>query len=262
MKRYAFWFRCLFLQRNSEEAGINKRLSKIGFTKLDPCDKAVNWDAVTKVMGSMLMLMFALNFILLIFMTKLELAYVLFPTDPGQARAQVARFAMLFSVVYGSVIVLTILLKNRWYNAAITNTSHNVIAAVVSYFVSVVCFSMWFSYFVIGRHELSFAPLLYAFNQFVLAYFVGVYLDRLRRGDSKSILVAFAQGIVQFLVNIIAILTYPAPHLESSGYFWYVACFLAGQSGVSGFLIGVLFQYVYVDPGDKSIGTRPATKGG
>ena len=95
-------------------------------------------------------------------------------------------------------------------------------------------------------YALTMAPFVFALNEAVLGYFLGIYIDRAVKRSSISFIPTIWQGMLQLVVMFIAVSTYPPPYLEGSKYFILAAAFTAAQSALSGFLIGVLFQYFYL----------------
>ena len=95
------------------------------------------------------------------------------------------------------------------------------------------------------RGEVTIAPFLYASSQAVLGYFIGIYLDRAATSTEISYSTAAWQGTLQLAATLIASLGSPALPGTTWNVFDVLAinAFVAVQSTLSGFLIGVLFQH-------------------
>jgi hypothetical protein len=159
-------------------------------------------------------------------------------------RASVVRFALLFTVVYAAIMILAIKLKRKWgrEDDPDRNRPENLVIGLISYAASLLLFSVPFSYYL--RGEISIAPFLFAVNQGVLGYFIGVYIDRSLDGQGISFVAATWQGALQLAANLIATSIAPLPNVGGKNEL-YVALFSATQSALSGFLIGVLFQFFH-----------------
>jgi hypothetical protein len=158
-------------------------------------------------------------------------------------RVNVIRFALLFTVVYSAIILIAIKLKRKWRREddPDSNRPENLIIALVSYAASLL-FSVPFSLYL--RHEMTVAPFLFAINHGILGYFIGVYIDRSLRRQGISLVVAAWQGATQLITVVIATSAAPLPNLGSRNEL-YVTIFSSAQSALSGFLIGVFFQYFH-----------------
>jgi hypothetical protein len=225
--------------------GITRTLEQMGFSVNVPAIPPLDWDAVARVISSTFLIMVSLNGAYAVFARLLGWGSI-FAGDADAARAQVIRLALLFTVVYSTVMLIAIRLKRKWRRAdeAHTHRPENLIIAVTAYVVTLLGFSLPFSYWV--RHEISYAPLIFALNQGILGYFVGHYVDHLLNEHRISFIAAVWQGLLQFVVTLVAMLTAPPPFLAHSPALLQGAIFTAAQSALSGFLIGVLFQYFYI----------------
>jgi hypothetical protein len=92
---------------------VGEALAEMGFTISIPVIPPFDWDTVARVIGSMFLLMVALNGAYALFNYFLGFGPVL-PTDPHAVRIQVIRYALLFTVVYSAVMFVVILLKRKW----------------------------------------------------------------------------------------------------------------------------------------------------
>jgi hypothetical protein len=141
-------------------------------------------------------------------------------------------------------MLIAMKLKRKWRleDDPDHNRPENLIIALVSYAVSLLLFSIPFSLYL--RHELTFAPFLFAVNQGVLGYFIGIYIDRSLGKQGLSVKVAAWHGVTQLITVVIATTAMPLPNLGSRSEL-YVTAFSAAQSALSGFLIGLFFQYFH-----------------
>lgn len=157
-------------------------------------------------------------------------------------RTSVVRFALLFTVVYSAIIIIAIKLKRKWHRADEPDPDRpeNLIIGLISYAASLLAFSIPFGIYL--RGGMTIAPFLYAINQGILGYFIGVYVDRSLKHQGISLVVPLWQGALQLAVILIATIVTPLPNLGSQNEL-YASAFSAAQSFLSGFLIGVLFQY-------------------
>ena len=97
------------------------------------------------------------------------------------------------------------------------------------------------------RGEFTIAPFLFASSQAVLGYFIGIYVDRAGKSSAISFTTAAWQGTLQLTATLIASLGSP-PLPGTTWNFFNVlslSAFVAVQSAVGGFLIGVLFQHFH-----------------
>ena len=79
----------------------------------------------------------------------------------------------------------------------------------------------------------------------MIGYFIGVYIDRAVKGLSISFITAGWQGALQAGAMLIALLAAPPPNLKDSPNLILFAAVTTLISALSGFLIGLLFQYFY-----------------
>jgi hypothetical protein len=220
---------------------VDRTLAEMGFTVSVARIPVLDWDAVARVVGLMfvLLIMFNAAYAILSYWTGLSSLNNLMPD-----RASVVRFALLFTVVYAAIMILAIKLKRKWgrEDDPDRNRPENLVIGLISYAASLLFFSIPFSYYL--RGEISIAPFLFAVNQGVLGYFVGVYIDCSLDSQRISFVAAAWQGALQLAANLIATSIAPLPNVGGKNEL-YVALFSATQSALSGFLIGVLFQFFH-----------------
>jgi hypothetical protein len=220
---------------------IDQTLTEMGFTVNVERVPLLDWDAVARVVGSMFILMVIVNATYAFFSYALGLDSV---NNLVLDRVSVVRFALLFTVVYAGIMLIAMKLKRKWRREDDPdhNRPENLIIALVSYAASLLLFSIPFSLYL--RHDLTIAPFLFAVNQGVLGYFIGVYIDRSLGKQGLSVKVAAWHGVTQLITIVIATTAVPLPNVGSRSEL-YVTVFSAVQSALSGFLIGVFFQYFH-----------------
>jgi hypothetical protein len=218
---------------------IDNTLTEMGFTVYVERVPILDWDAVARIVGSMFFLLVLVNAAYFLFSYSFSMN-TLMPNRPS-----VVRFALLFTVVYSAIIIIAIKLKRKWHRADDPDPDRpeNLIIGLISYAASVIAFSIPFSIYLRGLSGgITIAPFLYAINQGVLGYFIGVYVDRSLKHQGISFVVPLWQGALQLAVILIATIVAPLPNLGPQNEL-YASVFSAAQSFLSGFLIGVLFQY-------------------
>jgi hypothetical protein len=235
----------LATERNQE--GVAQKLAGLGFGGVAPQLIPIEWDTVARVVGSVFLLMILINAAFAGFL------HLIGPYNTPHFmpdRTSVLKFALLFTVVYSTVMIMALKLKRKWRNSGEPewNRPENLIISIVSYASSLVLFNIPFGFYLRG-FELSVAPFLYAANQAVLGYFIGKYIDEMQKRELPiSFVVAGWQGGMQLVVSVIAMtMSPPLPGTQSVSFasWLYITAFSVLQSGISGFLIGVLFQYFH-----------------
>jgi hypothetical protein len=218
----------------TEPEDIDQTLTEMGFTVNVERVPLLDWDAVARVIGSMFILMVIVNAAYAFFSYALGLDSA---NNLVLDRVNVVKFALLFTIVYAGIMLIAIKLKRKWRREADPgrNRPENLIVALISYAASLVLFSIPFSLYL--RPNLTIAPFLFAINQGVLGYFIGVYVDRSLRKQGISLQVASWQGITQLITVVIATTAVPLPNVGSRSEL-YVTAFSAAQSALSGFLMG------------------------
>lgn len=120
----------------------------------------------------------------------------------------------------------------------------NTIVAV-SAFLSTAALYALIQYFLI-RHYLTTAPILFALQQAIVGYFIGLYIDRALKKPQLSLKLAFAQAGCQFVAALIAAGMSPPPESNLTlTQSVVLAVISAVEYAVIGILIGLLFQYLY-----------------
>jgi hypothetical protein len=237
------------LATESTSEDVGRVLNSMGFSVTPPPMPVLDWDAVAKVVASMFGLMLLVNAAYALFNWLIGFGPWILPGGSEAIRPQVIRYALLFTIAYAAVMIVAIKLKRKWHQDEEFDSRRpeNLMVALIVYAVSLICFSVPLSWYI--RHAWSMAPLLFSANQGVLGYFTGLYVDRAIKRQGISPTAAAWHGFLQLCVTAIAMTAYPPPYLEAVQdplRFSYVIVFTAAQSGVSGFLIGLLFQLFYV----------------
>jgi hypothetical protein len=220
---------------------MSKTLKELGFTQSVPAIPLLDWDAVARVIGTMFLIMLVANvaFAAFAYLRGMPTDEVLIPN-----RARVIGYSLTFTLNYSIVMVLAIKLKRRWRREGAPNFDRpeNLLIAFAGYTVSLL-FTIPFSIYL--RGGLTYAPFLFASTQAVLGYFIGTYVDRAAKSTAISFSTAAWQGALQLVATSIAFLGSPQLPGWSSADVVFFSTFVATQSALSGFLIGVLFQHFY-----------------
>jgi hypothetical protein len=245
-------------EENSND--VWRSISKIGFSiprqKLPPLD----WDCVARAIFATFVLMIIINACYVLLSHAFGFVQVLHEVDPNAIKVQIIKFATLFTIVYSAIMIFVIRIKRKWLLDEQKGTHRqdlpqNIFVALICYAASVILYNTPFSYYM--RGEMTWAPLLFALNQGLFAYFIGLYLDNSAQGRKLSLILPLWQGALAMLLTLIASIPYPPPGTEDSPY--VVQIFIAMQSGLSGFLIGYMFQYFFLQ---KAASGDPLARGG
>jgi hypothetical protein len=222
---------------------MGETLDELGFTISVPPIPLFDWDAVARVIGSMFLILLVANvaYVALAYLRGMGTEEVLIPN-----RARVIGYSLTFTLNYSIVMILAIKLKRKWRREGAPNFDRpeNLLIALAAYTVSLL-FTIPFSIYL--REEFTIAPFLFASSQAVLGYFIGIYVDRVGRSAEISFAAAAWQGALQLAATLIAFLG--APPLPGTTWNFFdvlsFSAFVAIQSALSGFFIGVLFQHFY-----------------
>jgi hypothetical protein len=221
----------------------SKTLNELGFTISVPPIPLLDWDVLARVIGSMFLLLLVLN-----------VAYAAFaymrgmPTEGALSpdRERTIWYSLTFTLNYSIVMIVAIKLKRKWRRQGAPNFDRpeNLLIALAAYTVSLF-FTIPFSLYL--RGELTIAPFLFASTQAVLGYFIGIYVDGAGKSTEISFAVAAWQGALQLAATLIAYLGSPQLPNTTLNFFDLLSfsTFVAIESALSGFLIGILFQYFY-----------------
>lgn len=237
---------CIFATE-ADPDGVCISINKIGFVVSQPRLPPLDWDCVAKAIFSTFVLMIAVNTSYSLFSYVFGFTQVLHEVDHDAIKTQVIKFATLFTIVYSSIMIFVVRIKRKWLMEAEGGAHQrgfpqNLLVAIICYFVSLVLYNTPFSYYM--RGEFTLAPFLFALNQGLLAYFVGMYFDDSAQDRKLSLTLPLWQGALAMLVTLIASIPYPPPGTEASPY--AVQVFIAMQSGLSAFFIGCMFQYFFL----------------
>jgi hypothetical protein len=236
----ALW---VFATRSAPE-DIGEALSELGFKVDVQATRIMDWDAVTRITLVVLGIMLIFNALFAAFVSYFNLATV--PAlRPG--RETVLRFAIIGTLSYLIVMFIVIKLKRYWRrdNDPHRHRPENTLAAIYCYLL---CLPLFFAISLYIREgQVSIAPLLFAINQGVLAYFVATYVDRSLQNQDLSWRLAVWQGVVQGITTLgVMNLAPPAPGNTASALVQFeISLFFMFQSGIAGCLMGLLFQYFY-----------------
>ncbi|MGY3611095.1 MULTISPECIES: hypothetical protein [unclassified Bradyrhizobium] len=219
---------------------MSETLNELGFTISIPPLPLFDWDAVVRVIGSMFLILLVAN------VAYAGLAYLRGEEALMPNRARVIGYSLTFTLNYSIVMILAIKLKRKWRSEGASNFDRpeNLIIALAAYSTSLF-FTIPFSIYL--RGEFTIAPFLFASSQAVLGYFIGVYVDRAGKSTGVSFAAAGWQGALQLAATLIAFLESPPLPGTTLDFFDVLSfsAFVAVQSVLSGFLVGVLFQHFY-----------------
>jgi len=241
---------------------IDRFLKKLGFDINVQDNPIMDWDAVFRVVVSVLVLMLTVN---AVFMG----IYVVVggPSNFAPDRTRLLIFALSTTLQYFIVVYAALKIKRHWRRINRPQVRpENALVAIFCYLLTLPI-SIALSYY--ARHELSTAPFLFAAIQGVVGYFIGTYIDRSLSGQPFSWPLARIQGACQFVGALLIFFFAPPPkgvEYSTLQQFTY-ATFFAFQSGLAGFLVGNLFQYYYRRTasvpgqvlGDITVQVKPAT---
>jgi hypothetical protein len=222
---------------------MSETLHELGFTISVPPIPLFDWDAVARVIGSMFLILLVVNvaYWAFVYLRGMATEETLMPI-----RDRVIGYSLTFTLNYSIVMILAIKLKRKWRREGAPNFDRpeNLLIALAAYTASLF-FTVPFSIYL--RGTFTYAPFLFASSQAVLGYFIGIYVDRAGKSAGISFAAAAWQGALQLTATLIAFLGSP-PLPGTTGNFFDVlsfSAFVAIQSALSGFLIGVLFQHFY-----------------
>ena len=222
---------------------VNDGLKSLGF-KVDVEPTPVwDWDSVVKVVSAVFVIWlgFSLLFQLLAWLLHWNNPYLVLP------RTQIVMYTILATLAYAVVVLIAIRFKRHWARQVIEGTRErqpgNPLIGFYAYLVTAIYFVIvWWGIY----RELSVSPLLYALNYGVVAYFLGIYVDRSLANSPKSAIIAAWQAGAQFLATAIAAVG-PLPVVAnfSARQILVVGLFSALLAAVTGFAIGIVFQRTY-----------------
>lgn len=222
---------------------IDAALGEMGFETTVPKLPILDWDAVALIVSasSVLLLAFNMLFTSFTFIFKPQQDTGILPVFD---KPMILRFVVLFTLIYGIIMLLSIKLKRRWRRSARRGAPRpeNLLIALYSYILTVpinVVLSLY-----IHKGELTTAPFLFALNQAVLGYFIGMYIDRSLGTPKISYKLPLAQGILQAVGSLAAV--FLSQSMTTNPKFnAFLIIFSTLQASASGVFVGVLFQYLY-----------------
>ena len=221
---------------------INDLLLELGFPIKVSANPIMDWDAVFRVVGSVLVLTSVVNIIFMRVLARFGTAG--FPID--QTRMLV--FAITTTLLYFVVVYLALKVKRYWRRtrAPENRQSENPKIAIMCYLLTLpisIALSLW----VRPTHDFSTAPFLFAANQGVVGYFIAMYVDRSLAQRPISWQLAVIQGGCQAIAALLIFFFLPPiPGVTFSAMQNIVFGFIfICQAGISGFLVGAIFQYFY-----------------
>jgi hypothetical protein len=234
---------------------VGKNIRALGFQVNVGATPTWDWDAVFKSLGGVFGVLLALNlaFLGLIWWLGIDKNAVLM-----SSRERAVSLTVFGTVVYAAVLLIAIKLKRLWRRQEEHRPRpENLIVAAVGYFGTIAIFLVMQ---LAIRGYLTWAPALFAFNQGLVGYFAGLYIDQAMANSGKSWRLPAWQGLLQFVATLLAGLIVPPPGLETMTL--ETAClalFFACQSAAAGFVMGWLFQRCYQSC-EASGGTATSTK--
>jgi hypothetical protein len=232
----------LFATQSSPE-DIDTAIGEMGFATTVDQLPFPDWNTVGLVSASTFVLMLLFNglFVLAGYGMGLFKAYPNLVPD----KLVIIRFAVLYTVAYAIVMWLCIHLKRKWRRSGYRDARpENLLLAIFSY-LSTVWLNVLIS-LVLRHGQLTYAPFLYALNQAVLGYFIGIYIDRSLKTTDVSVPLASLQAAAQAIAAIIATMLSPSVFSPTIGFLdLQIAVFALLQAAASGFIISMLFQQLY-----------------
>ncbi|MBW0004130.1 MAG: hypothetical protein JO216_11640 [Hyphomicrobiales bacterium] len=221
--------------RDRINAAIREMGFETGVRRLPPLD----WDAVALVTISTFVLTLAFNVIYGV------LAYLLGNANVPEFmlnKQSILRFALLYTVGYAVVLWVAIHFKRKWSGQGRRDQHRpeNLLIALYAYLWTVPI-NLTIGYLL--RGYITYASFLYAVNQSILAYFIGMYIDKSLRTTRIYIGMSIAQGLIQ--ATWMPIAAYYSPTLQGANGGIFLNIFGFVQTFISGCTIGVVFQYFY-----------------
>jgi hypothetical protein len=143
------------------------------------------------------------------------------------------------------VLLLSIRLKRRWrrQDEPDRRRPENLLIAIYGFLGTALVFAAT-QFFI--RGYINWAPILFALNQGIAGYFVGVYIDRSMAAKERCLALPATQAGLQFVGTLLAALSSTPPGVVLTPAASVVmALWFASQSAMAGFVLGVLFQYLY-----------------
>lgn len=222
---------------------IDSAIGEMGFSttvdRLPPSD----WNTIGLVSASTFVLMLAFNglYVLIGYLSGLFDKYpVMMPS-----KVDIIRYAVIYTFAYAIVIWLSIYCKRKWRRTDDGEfRPEDLLLAVFAYFATVwlnVVFSL-----ILRGGQFTYAPFLYALNQAILGYFIGLYIDRSMRSSEVSVGLALIQATTQATAAVIATTLSPSVFSPTFGILdLQIAAFASLQAAFSGFIISILFQRLY-----------------
>jgi len=145
-------------------------------------------------------------------------------------------------------VYLALKVKRYWRRtrAPANRKSENPKIAVLCYFLTLPI-SVGVSLWIRPSHDFSVAPFLFAANQGIVGYFVAMYVDRSLAEQPVSWRLAAIQSGWQAVAALLIFCFLPSiPGITFSQIQNIVfGCIFVCQAGISGFLVGAIFQYFY-----------------
>jgi hypothetical protein len=224
-------------------ADVGQQLDKVGF-KLDvTATPAWDWQTVFNVTAIVFIASLVFN---IVFTGILPLFGLENSWTQSLTRSRIFSFSLMGTIVYLFVVLIAIQFKRRCWlgDAERKKFPENILIATSAYVVVVVC------YLIIQfalRGSVNSAPLFLSAADAAAAYFLSVYIDRSMLRQARSLMLACLQGGVQAILAFGGTFFSPAPPDSSLDLMRSldIAGFSALQSGITGFVIGLVFQYYY-----------------
>jgi hypothetical protein len=170
-------------------------------------------------------------------------------------KASIIRFSGTLVFTYPIIVWLTIKLHRRWSRARLVpSVRKNILVAICSYGAAVPI-NLLVNFYLTGDRP-YYAPILLSLNQGVFGYFMGVYMDAPIYEKPLTIRLPLYQGMIQAITTLIVlwfgeILITKGADGEIFRISFYNVAFSMILAGVSGFIFGMLVQYVYAERGDR-----------
>lgn len=230
-----------------------------------PVIPIVDWDVIVKVTLSAFILLLSFSGLYILLAENTDIHTVLPNSVPTQG--VIIRNSTLLAVGYPIIMWIAIRQKRKWRRVQEPQyrNSENLKIAMYSY-IGTVWLNIVFNILATNGKPIYYVPLLYAFNQAVLGYFIGIYIDRIAENSHISLKLAGLQAAAQATATVIATMFNPLLSTGDTDFslrrLGIIGLFSLIQSAASGFIVGILFQHFYNQTIPAKTPTQPILNSG
>jgi hypothetical protein len=221
---------------------VEDALRDLGFDIKVHARGIMDWDAVLRVTIGVFAAMLGFSVLYAILVNVGAFPIVAAPPS----RQATLGIALSTTFIYFIVLIFSIKLKRRWHRdpELYRNRPENLIIGWWCYLGSL---PIGIIVSVVVRGEFTYAPFLFALNQAVVGYFVGLYIDRSLDGQPLDWRLPMQQGLFQAITAVLSFWLAPTYHDTAfSMTMQIVICIYIGfEAGGVGLLTGYLFQQYY-----------------